>query len=229
MSNIQFEIGYQYNWWRANYYYAMPKIIIVDIAPDRSYLLGTNPESRDPLKAEKFKIFKDPHGVEKLSRHPGPMHWETCRADKNQKYVGVPEGWYDGAKARRKEGAAKASSTKSEKKLVKAIADSVDLEKYAKIRWLSNPESYTRYKTWEDLYQYFKDNNWSVKSGSDYIQKAVRKRGEAPCLRTMIFAGPGDARGGMVFIYKDMVDIGASNTVPITGEKFEELFSDVLD
>ncbi len=125
-SDNKFKIGCKYRWWCKIWELSGQEYIVVDIAPDRSYILIV--PNNGNLSAEKYKIVDDGEGGEKIIDHSQPYVWKVSRASKGGEYVGVPDGWFDAAEARRSAGASAATNTKRIKSTLRKIAEKITPE-----------------------------------------------------------------------------------------------------
>lgn len=115
----KFEVGMVYEGWY-NRGDGFPALVVA-IAPDRSYVMMTCPQGRNPLAARRHKIINDPRFGEKAFENYGIDKY-VWRADKAWKQMDVPAGWFDADAKERKEAATEAAKTRKGNKAVKELA-----------------------------------------------------------------------------------------------------------
>ena len=152
----KFKVGCKYTWWSKNVMYTEKDFVVVDIAPDRSYILIVPTTAEDPA-ARKFKVIDDGNGGEKISDHPAAYTWRVARADKGGEYVGVPDGWYDAAKARRQAGANAAVETRNIKSFLNNIRKKLTKEHFYKFKAAIFKD---KFDSWEAVQKYWQENGW---------------------------------------------------------------------
>lgn len=127
----EFQVGMRYKGWSsaARYGSKAHDIVVVEIAPDRTYLMAYDPDDPE-LKAEKYKIKKSDYN-EKVVTHPSAYTYFAWRGDKAVGKVDISKvNYVSGQKTRRKAGADKARKTRSDKAILTAIGKSLTVEKF---------------------------------------------------------------------------------------------------
>ncbi len=145
----KFQVGMRYKGWSsaARYGSKAHDIVVVEIDPDRTYLMAYDPDDPEH-KTEKYKI-KTSEYNEKVSTHPSAYTYFAWRGDKAVGKVDLSkETWVSGQKTRRAAGVAKANKTRSDKALLKAIAKSITFDKFLEIFAELQKNTYLKY--WKD-------------------------------------------------------------------------------
>lgn len=217
----KFEVGCKYSWWsktiRDPAY--LGDFVVVEVAPDRSYVLVVSLKNKNDLGAKKYKIVDDGNGGEKISDHPMAYGWRIARADKGGEYVGVPEGWHDESKARRHAGAIAASETRNIKSMLNKLQKKLTKEHFYKLKAAVFKD---KFDSWEAMQKYWRENGWDKELAKYNPADKTRKNGKTAY---RLFFGPKDATPFEIYFDGENFSDGYDK---LSDEEIREILSDIL-
>jgi len=213
----QFEVGMKYEGWTSKRYSSIPNLIVVEIAPDRSYLLGLYEGCSN--HAFKFKIIDDDRFGEKIKTHPQAYTYEVWRSDKVIGPAEIPSDWVSDERERRKAGAAQATKTKSANAWLKKVAENMNIDFFLKVyKAIYKPDDEA---IWNKLVDKIKNNNPYFE-----ISRPTKHNGESSINVNLCWKTEDDRIHSIfLWIYADHATI--FDDMKLTDEEFQEFFKDI--
>lgn len=245
----RFEVGMVCKGWCNDPWVDATNYVVVFISPERDYLYATpfGDEARR-LHGRRFGIVNDPRFGEKFTLRNGNTFY-VWRADKSTETAEVPEGWFDYKEAQRKAQRVKsgkaAATTRSEKKVVEALAGKLTMEVAARaghalwVKYLTKKneaekaaekpaeEWVAHWRRFNASFKVTVNRGYSVKKNGRW-RASVEIGWDEPCAPFRTTDGKeytSRRHSYIVFFFADKV---SNPNNEIEGDEFRALFADVL-